>query len=136
MRIRVASRGFALAWAIVAISIDVQAANLLTPNGNPTGPALAVGTAGTSALNVNPASYRVAGDCPWVVPALNAEGFNAANGWTINTVALTGNDITLGTYLDYADVQPAITQGAVQFCRGSVVERLRRRRTWFGLRAL
>jgi len=73
----------------------------------------AVSNGGTTTLDLNPLSYRVAGNCPWVQPALTAEGFSAANGWTINLVALTATaTITRGTYGPWADIDPNFSQGA------------------------
>ena len=69
---------------------------------------------GYTVLNVDPANYRTRGNCPWLLPALNAQGFNAANGWAINFFALTGG-LELDTYLPWVDTAPAITQGAFNF---------------------
>jgi hypothetical protein len=112
---RVRALAVALAVALITLGLPLGAsAALLIPNGNPTGANPASQWNGSSTLVPSPASYRVAGDCPWIIPALNAEGFNAANLWTINTVALNG-DITLGTYVPWVNTDPAITQGAFNF---------------------
>lgn len=86
-------------------------AALLTPNGNPTGANPAMAANGTSTLDLN-ANYRVAGNCPWLLPALSKEGYNAANNWTINVIALNGN-ISLGTYVPWVNADPPVTQGSL-----------------------
>jgi hypothetical protein len=80
--------------ALAAVSLGT----LQTPNGNPTGGPVASSTGeGKSTLDPTPGSYRISGDCPWVVPALAAQGFSAANNWTIDTAALSGS-LTLNIY--------------------------------------
>ena len=104
-------RAFCLSLALTIVPVAAHA-GLTAPNGNPSGASKAgpATNGGYTLLNVDPANYRTAGNCPWLLPALNAQGFNAANGWTINFFALTGN-IELDTYLAWVDTAPAFTQG-------------------------
>lgn len=106
----------AIGLALIASCCFVSAAQagLLIPNGNPTGVNPAVGTGGKSVLNPAPALYRIAGDCPWVIDALIVQGYNKANGWTINTQALQG-DIQLDIYLPWVNEYPALKLGKYSF---------------------
>ncbi len=103
----------------IAVSLLVasaaEAGTLASSAGNPTGPSTASGSTGGATLDPAGAVYLASGNSPWIVPALAAEGFSAANGWTIQTVALVGNDISLGAYQAWADVRPAISQGFFTF---------------------
>lgn len=101
----------ASAAAVVFVSV-AQAA--LIPSGAPINPGTnpAVGTGGRSVLTPAPAVYEIAGSCPWLVPALNAEGFSKANGWTINTQALQGN-IQLNTYNAWVNSYGQVTAGGM-----------------------
>lgn len=78
------------------------------PNLNPTGLAVATDSNGpdnvwTSTLVPNPAITFAS--CPWITAGLNAQGFNAANGWTINTLTLTGS-LSLTNYFAWVTTQP------------------------------
>jgi len=64
----------------------------------------------------NPAIFIPNGNCPWLLPALAAEGFATrvgpgyigANGWTINFMNLSENaSFTLQVYYPWADKAPA-----------------------------
>lgn len=91
-----------------ALSVPAEA-GLLTPNGNPTGANVANGDNGVTTLDPSPAEYMEQGECPWILPALAAQDFDAAHGWTINLAAapLTGT-LTLETYYAWADSHPNI----------------------------
>ncbi len=65
----------------------------------------------------NPAVFIPNGNCPWLLPALSAEGFaqadpnnprgyTGANGWTINFAELSGS-FTRQVYYPWADSAPA-----------------------------
>lgn len=108
-----AARSFVAALVVLSGS-GVALGSFDTPNGNPTGPAVALSATngGRSFLDPSPAQYMVAGSCPWLTPALNAQGYSAANGWTINRIALQGS-ITLGTYRAWADTDPSVSKGGM-----------------------
>lgn len=108
------ARGLVAALVVVAWGSSASLASLSTPNGNPTGPAVALSATngGRSFLDPNPAQYMVAGSCPWLTPALDAQGYSEANGWTINRIALQGS-ITLATYRAWADTDPAVSKGGM-----------------------
>lgn len=98
---------------VLLISAATSRAALLAPYGNPPyNNSPANDPAGSAYLNPLPASYRVAGDCPWVIPALQAQGFTKANNWTINTQALVG-DIELDVYMPWTNLRPGFTQGTI-----------------------
>ncbi len=108
--------GFALA---LGLSSGSPAGMLLTPNGDPTGAAAMAGTGGAAFLNPV-AAFETAqpqvgplSDDDLLVTALAAQGFSAAKGYTFAFTALAGNDLTLGTYLAWADNRPAFTQGTL-----------------------
>jgi hypothetical protein len=106
------SRKVRAAFFLQALICSIAGAALLTPNGNPTGPNPAVEAPpnqGKSTLDLD-ATYVVAGNCPWLLPALSAEHFGASNGWTINLIPLQGN-LILGTYAPWVDLRPGFTQG-------------------------
>jgi hypothetical protein len=99
-------------------------AGSLNPNPAPTTPipnGFTNVSAGTPSYLVtatpNPAVYIAQGNCPWLLPALSAEGFakadatnprgySGANGWTINFVELAGS-FTRQVYYPWADMAPA-----------------------------
>jgi hypothetical protein len=87
------------------------AASLAIPNGNPTGGPTASGVNGSSTLDPSPAVYMAASDSTWLLPALNAQGINAGNGWTINMLPLEGT-ITLQTYQPWVEAFPAVNCGS------------------------
>src|SRR5258708_5769709 len=71
----------------------------------------------------NPAQFREQGNCPWLLPALTAEGFakvdntnprgySGANGWTINFATLQGS-FTRNTYYPYATKVPDVSLGGL-----------------------
>jgi len=98
---------------VMACGSSVSLASFSTPNGNPTGPAVAQSANGGYVfLDPSPAQYMVAGSCPWLTPALDAQGYSVANGWTINRIALQGS-ITLGTYRAWADTDPDVAKGGM-----------------------
>jgi hypothetical protein len=94
---------------------------LNAPNGNPTPiPNGYTNYSATANLFVNatpnPAQFITQGNCPWLLPALSAQGFaqadnsnprgySGANGWTINFASLQGS-FTLNNYYPWADRQP------------------------------
>jgi len=101
-------------------------AGSLIPNPAPTTPIPAGFTnvsAGTPKYLVtatpNPAVFIAQGLCPWLLPALSAEGFavadpknprgySGANGWTINFVELSNTgSFTRQVYYPWADKAPA-----------------------------
>ena len=94
-------------------------AGSLTPNpANPTPiPNGYTNTGGgfTVTVTPSPASFRSMGNCPWLLPALSAEGFVVqqgagyvgANGWTVNFSTLAGG-FTMNSYYPYATAAPAI----------------------------
>jgi hypothetical protein len=103
----------------VAVSGLVPAARaaLLTPNGNPTGALTA-----TSPPQPDGFTYTVSLDLAsggevierWnPLDVLAAQGFSAANGWTITRFAFQG-DHRLDTYYAWAEGYPVINQGALQ----------------------
>ncbi len=109
------SRGArSLAAALVVLSgSSVALGTFNIPNGNPTGPAVAQSANGGYVfLDPSPAQYMIAGSCPWLTPALDAQGYSVANGWTINRIALQGS-ITLGTYRAWADTDPDVAKGGM-----------------------
>lgn len=94
-------------------------ADLLMPNGNPTGDASQNSKevdGGVVTLGPQQAGY-LSGyaklvDISWLGAALDKQGFNAANKWNFTTTALNGGNIQLGTYTAFADNAPAVTIGA------------------------
>ena len=100
----------------------------MTPNGNPTGPSSAesplywLSYYYTVSLSPGQAVTPQA----WPVnltlsDVLGAQGFTAANGWTINRFNLQGN-MTLNTYLAFAEAKPAYNSpdGSLIFPGGAV----------------
>ena len=105
--------------ALCLLPLTAAAGVLLTPNGDPTGAGTAFGVGGGGSMLDPLAAFEQTQ--PQIGPgstddlllfALAAQGFGGA-GWTINFVGLKGNDITLGTYLAWADNAPRVTQGAL-----------------------
>jgi hypothetical protein len=98
--------------AIGAVAAPARG-GLLIPHGNPTGGPTAgpAKNGGTTTLTPSPALYMPKGSCPWLLPALAAQGFSAANGWTINLIAMQGN-LQLDAYYPWVDKEPAIDYGA------------------------
>ncbi|MBI5763502.1 MAG: hypothetical protein HZA51_08265 [Planctomycetes bacterium] len=91
------------------------AGHLQAPDGNPTGPASASGPQGTSTLGPSPAIPMLAGTCPWLVPALAAQGFDDdgadningnADDWNIVYVNLPENALRLRQYNAWYGTQP------------------------------
>jgi hypothetical protein len=88
---------------------------LLTPNGNPTGPASANSPQQPSGspfdfytVNLSPGLANTAQAWPIGVTlsdVLGAQGFNQANGWTVDIITLQGT-MTLNRYLAYTEVAP------------------------------
>jgi hypothetical protein len=80
-----------------------RAGMLLVPNGNPTGPASASSEFGMSVLDPG-AAVEMGSNARNTTPlqqfliAMNAQGFNRANGWSFTLSSLAGNDLTLRTY--------------------------------------
>jgi hypothetical protein len=107
-------RSFAFVVAVALTWGRTSAATLAVPNGNPTGGPTATNGSDAVSLNPSPAVYVAEGGCPWLLPALAAEGFSAANGWTISMVPLEGT-LTLDTYKPWVDVDPAINCGSYGF---------------------
>jgi hypothetical protein len=71
----------------------------------------------------NPALLMLQGNCPWLLPALSAQGFaradpnaprgySGANGWTINFATLQGS-FTRNMYYPWADRAPAVALGGL-----------------------
>jgi len=114
-------RGFLLLGAAaVALGWGLPSrASLAIPNGNPTAPATVSNGSDSSTLYPAPAVYMPEGGCPWLLPALAAQGISAANGWTITMVPLEGT-ITLDTYTPWVDQDPAIDCGSFSFAAESV----------------
>ena len=91
------------------------------PVGSATGPNPATVANGSTTLGIGIPfqtqtidNYMYAGSCPWIQPALAAEGYsigNGANQWKITYQPLKGNDISLNTYAPWINSEPAITQG-------------------------
>ena len=104
------------AWCAF-LAADGGARGDLIPNGNPTGNSTAgpssTGAGLFSKLDPNPAIYEPAGNCPWLLPALAAQGFSAANGWTINLVALTSSSLKMGNYAAWVDSAPKFGQNGL-----------------------
>jgi hypothetical protein len=96
-----------------ALIPTTASASLLIPNGNPT----ADKTSNRSSngfivtLTPSPASYRIKADCPWPIPALNAQGINDTNKWNVVPVVLNG-DLQLDVYRPWVDTKPALKDGA------------------------
>src|SRR5262249_20041361 len=102
------------------ISSGAQAGFMFyTPNGNPTGASSATspqinGWVYTVRLVPEGASSPFT---PWAEPpslaqVLAAQGYSAANGWTINRFSLSGS-LTLGTYRAWAENSPELAQGSL-----------------------
>lgn len=119
---------FLSATALSLLAFSSLAGTLNAPNGNPT-PIPAGYTNYSPTANLftyvipNPAVFIPQGNCPWLLPALSAQGFaqldntnprgySGANGWTINFSALQGS-LTLNTYYPYADKAPALSLGGL-----------------------
>jgi hypothetical protein len=90
-------------------------AGVLTPNGNPVGGPGSAMTADkfyTVSLTPNPALYVEQGNCPWLMPALKAQGYTAANNWNISLAPapLLGG-FNLDQYFAWADSFTSKKQG-------------------------
>lgn len=93
------------------------------PVGIPTGSNPAWAPNGGSLLGIGipmntqvPDNYMYAGTCPWVQPALAAEGYsfgNGANQWQIVYQPLKMDDITLSNYGAYVNYQPPVSLGGL-----------------------
>ena len=88
------------------------AGSMIAPNGNPTGGPTATGPNGSSTLDPSPAGYIASSASSWLIPALNAQGFNAANGWAIFTGLPLAGQITLQTYQPWVENMPAVSCGS------------------------
>lgn len=99
----------------LVMPMSAEAASFLNiPNGNPTGPAAAYGADGSSTLGPSPAIAMLGGTCPWLEPALKAEGYWAkgadgiagnADDWAIQYKHLAGT-LTLQNYFAWYGTQP------------------------------
>ena len=131
---RVSTRSMVLlvgAISLTVISRPARAGSLLP---NPAGPtAIPNGYTNVSSgtpkyvVNVtpNPAVFIPNGNCPWLLPALAAEGFaqadptnpggyTGANGWTINFMELSATGIfTRQIYYPWADKAPSYSLGGL-----------------------
>jgi len=86
---------------------------ILTPNGNPTGPSSASESYwyGTYTVSLSPGQANTLQLWPnniTLSDVLGAQGFTAANGWTINRFNVQGN-VTLNAYLAWTETAPAYT---------------------------
>jgi hypothetical protein len=101
-----------LLWVVTTLTASSVNAGLLTPNGNPTGPASAKSPNNQYTVNLNPSNATYNGLAnPNLVDALETTcGISAENGWTV-TFRNLGGDFTLGTYLAWTETMPGFTQG-------------------------
>jgi hypothetical protein len=124
-------RFYKAGWAFLLLCVlcagttaPAQAA-FLTPNGNPTGDSVAWSPwypPGVEAyryqVSIFAAQYGVFEDDPaglsMIGPALEAQGFSAANGWTITRFDLEG-DLRLDRYFAWAESVPATTLRGFQY---------------------
>jgi hypothetical protein len=87
-----------------------------TPNGNPTGPYYAVSPPGYIPgyqVFVQPATTAMVWtETVSIFDVLGAQGYSAANGWTIGFFGLSGK-YQLDTYYAWTETSPAITQGSM-----------------------
>jgi hypothetical protein len=106
-----------LNWAIL-VTLTSAAPALAVFNGNPVpangGSASDSNANGvwTSTLDPNPAISQAT--CPWITNGLNAQGFTAANGWTINYLPLTGG-LSITKYTAWVTQQPTETINATNY---------------------
>jgi hypothetical protein len=96
-------------WLILGLTLcagplsAANAATLQTPDGNPTGTASARSDFGISALSPG-AAAEMGSNAANTTPlqlfliAMDAQGFNKANGYSFTTGSLANNDLTLRTY--------------------------------------
>jgi hypothetical protein len=99
-------------WVSLATAPLAAFGTLLVPNGNPTGGPTVCGPSGCSTLDPSPAVYMASSASTWLLPALSAQGINAANGWTINTGLTLEGTITLETYRPWVENFPAVNCGS------------------------
>jgi hypothetical protein len=97
--------GLVLGWGSVP---DVHAGMLVTTFGNPTGASTARSEFGISNLDPGAAVERTSTDrnttpLQLFLIAMDAQGFNRANGWRFNLGSLANNDLTLQTYVARAN---------------------------------
>lgn len=101
--------------ASFGLNSPVQA-GLLTPSGNPTGASSAnspiVGLSSYYTVSLFPSNAYLATGSSWLAPALGAQGFDAAHGWTINYFMLAG-DFRLDTYKAWAETMPAVAEPTI-----------------------
>lgn len=67
----------------------------------------------TSRLNPNPAIRMTT--CPWIEDGLTAQGYTAANGWTITYGALLPGEITIRKYYAWVTNEPTVVIGGNTF---------------------
>lgn len=106
----------ALSGVVILLSLASRAdAGLVAELGNPTaGPtSAAAANGGKTTLIPSPAVFVAAGACPWLMPALAAQKFSAAEGWEISTANLAG-DIKMNVYAPWVDGAPAIGSGDIE----------------------
>jgi len=108
------STSFAVACLLASLVAApfTAAGSMIAPNGNPTGGPTATSPNGSSTLDPSPAVYMASSASTWLLPALNAQGFNAANGWAIFTGLPLGGQITLQTYQPWVENFPAVNCGS------------------------
>src|ERR1035438_6314364 len=88
----------------------------LNPNGNPTGAPTAWDPTTTLSIQLkpNPSVFEPQGNCPWLLPALQAASQpynNANNVWKYSFTPLQGS-LTLNSYSAWVNNEPAITIGS------------------------
>ena len=88
----------------------------LNPNGNPTGAPTAWDPTTTLSIQLkpNPSVFEPQGNCPWLLPALQAASQpynNANNVWKYTFTPLQGS-LTLNSYSAWVNNEPAITIGS------------------------
>jgi hypothetical protein len=74
----------------------------------------------TSTLNPNPALQMAT--CPWVVDGLNAQGFNASNGWTVTTGVHLNGTLVINSYYAWVTKQPTYNFGGTSWGGGGPFE--------------
>ena len=111
-------RGLPVGAAAVLAGMLVAGSALagLNPNGNPTGVGAAWDPTTTLSVQLlpNPAVFEPKGNCPWLLPALQAASQpynNANNVWTYTFTPLQGS-LTLNSYSAWVNNEPAITIGS------------------------
>jgi hypothetical protein len=102
------AKRFLIGMIVPLASLAFLAPVVVAFNGNPVGGNATEtnslpGNIWTSTLNPNPA-YLYNG-CPWITAGLNAQNFNAKNGWTINYPTLNGS-FTLEHYFAWVTNPP------------------------------